>query len=48
MFALGLGLALSVLNVYFRDIQHFMGIFFLMWFYMTPIVYSHQRSAVTP
>ncbi|MGH7749905.1 MAG: ABC transporter permease, partial [Candidatus Dormibacteria bacterium] len=37
LFGLGLGLLLSVLNVYFRDIQHFMGIFFLMWFYATPI-----------
>ena len=27
---------LSVLNVYFRDIQHFMGILFLVWFYLTP------------
>lgn len=40
VFALGLGLALSVLNVYFRDIQHFMGLLFLLWFFMTPIVYS--------
>jgi ABC-type polysaccharide/polyol phosphate export permease len=40
VFALGLGLALSVLNVYFRDIQHFMALLFLLWFFMTPIVYS--------
>lgn len=40
VFALGLGLALSALNVYFRDIEHFMGIIFLVWFFMTPIVYS--------
>jgi ABC-type polysaccharide/polyol phosphate export permease len=37
--ALGFGLALSALNVYFRDIEHFMSIFFLVWLYMTPIVY---------
>ena len=36
---LGLGLLLSVLNVYFRDIEHFTGILFLVWFYATPIVY---------
>ena len=40
VFALGLGLALSALNVYFRDIEHFLGIFFLVWFFLTPIVYS--------
>jgi ABC-type polysaccharide/polyol phosphate export permease len=37
--SIGLGLILSVLNVYFRDIQHLMGIVFAMWFYLTPIVY---------
>jgi ABC-type polysaccharide/polyol phosphate export permease len=40
IFALGLGLALSALNVYFRDIEHFLAIFFLVWFFLTPIVYS--------
>lgn len=40
VFALGLGLALSALNVYFRDIEHFVAIIFLVWFFMTPVVYS--------
>jgi len=39
LFALGLGLALSVANVYFRDTQHFVGILMQIWFYATPIVY---------
>jgi ABC-2 type transport system permease protein len=38
-FGLGLGLMLSALNVYFRDIQHFMSILFLVWMYLTPIIY---------
>lgn len=38
-FVLGIGLGLSALNVYFRDIQHFLSIALLMWFYATPIVY---------
>jgi lipopolysaccharide transport system permease protein len=25
--------------VYFRDIEHFMSILFLVWLYMTPIIY---------
>ncbi|MGF1661151.1 MAG: ABC transporter permease [Kineosporiaceae bacterium] len=37
--AFGLGLALSVLNVYFRDTQHFVAIGLQVWFYLTPIVY---------
>jgi ABC-2 type transport system permease protein len=39
LFALGLGLMLSAFNVYFRDVQHFMGILFLVWLYLTPIIY---------
>ena len=39
VFVVGLGLALSVLNVYFRDVQHLMGIMMQIWFYATPIVY---------
>jgi ABC-2 type transport system permease protein len=39
LFVTGIGMALSVLNVYFRDVQHLMGILLQMWFYATPIVY---------
>jgi ABC-2 type transport system permease protein len=39
LFALGFGLMLSAFNVYFRDIQHFMSILFLVWLYLTPIIY---------
>jgi ABC-type polysaccharide/polyol phosphate export permease len=35
----GFGLALSVLNVYFRDMQHFIPIALQALFYATPIVY---------
>jgi len=38
-FVVGLGLALSVLNVYFRDIAHFLTIFLQLWFYASPIIY---------
>jgi ABC-type polysaccharide/polyol phosphate export permease len=50
IFALGLGLALSVANVYFRDTQHFVGIIMQLWFYATPIVYPFsyvQQKAAT-
>ena len=39
IFTTGLSLLLSVCNVYFRDVQHLMGIVFMIWFYLTPIVY---------
>lgn len=39
LFSFGVAMVLSVLNVYFRDVQHFMAIFLQLWFYATPIVY---------
>jgi ABC-type polysaccharide/polyol phosphate export permease len=39
VFTFGFGLLLSALNVYFRDIQHFMSILLLVWLYLTPIIY---------
>ena len=39
LFAVGLGLVLGVLNVFFRDIGQFFGIFITFWFWLTPIVY---------
>jgi lipopolysaccharide transport system permease protein len=38
-FAMGLGMVLGVLNVFFRDVGHFFGIFLQFWFWLTPIVY---------
>ena len=38
-FAIGLGITLGVLNVFFRDVGQFFGIFLTFWFWLTPIVY---------
>jgi len=35
----GLGLLLSAITVYLRDVQHFLELALLAWFWMTPIVY---------
>lgn len=39
LFAIGLGTVLGVLNVFFRDVGQFFGIFLQFWFWFTPIVY---------
>lgn len=39
MFAAGLGLMLSIVNVHFRDMQHLVGIGLQMWMYLSPIIY---------
>jgi len=39
IFSMGMGLLLSALMVYFRDMQFLYGIITTMWMYMTPIFY---------
>lgn len=39
LFALGLGVFLGTLNVFFRDVGQFTGVFLQFWFWLTPIVY---------
>jgi len=38
-FAIGLGIVLGVLNVFFRDVGQFFGVVLQFWFWLTPIVY---------
>jgi ABC-2 type transport system permease protein len=42
LLGIGLGILLSALNVYFRDVQHFLELAMLVWFWFTPIVYSYS------
>jgi ABC-2 type transport system permease protein len=42
-FVLGLGMLLSAANAYFRDVQHFLGIFLNVWFYCTPILFDPDK-----
>lgn len=43
VFVQGIALALGVLNVYYRDLQHLMGLAIQVWFYGTPIIYPIDR-----
>lgn len=36
----GFSLLFSSINVYFRDLEHMLNIFLMLWFYLTPVVYS--------
>jgi lipopolysaccharide transport system permease protein len=38
-FAIGLGMVLGVLNVFFRDVGQLFGVVLQFWFWLTPIVY---------
>lgn len=39
LFAMGIGMILSALSVYFRDVTHLYGVVTLAWMYLTPIFY---------
>lgn len=39
----GLGLMFSALCVHFRDVQHILGNFLTLWFFLTPIIYPYQN-----
>lgn len=39
IFSIGLSLILSSLNVKYRDVSHLVEVLFMIWFYLTPIVY---------
>lgn len=42
VFCCGLGMVLTTLHVFFRDIGHLYGIVTLVWMYMTPMFYPAQ------
>lgn len=39
IFAAGIGLIFSVLNVHFRDVEHAVTVFSQIWMYLTPVIY---------
>ena len=39
LFTVGLALMVSAANVYFRDVQHFLGVALAPWMFLTPILY---------
>ncbi len=39
LFCMGIGLVLSALSVYFRDIMHLYGVLTMAWMYATPVFY---------
>jgi lipopolysaccharide transport system permease protein len=41
--ALGFALLLAVANVFFRDVGHLLGVIFLPWFFLTPVLYGLQQ-----
>jgi ABC-type polysaccharide/polyol phosphate export permease len=45
MFALGLGLILAVMNTFFRDTSHLVGVILQAWYFATPIIYDISKMS---
>jgi lipopolysaccharide transport system permease protein len=41
--ALGLAWLLATANVFFRDVEHLVGVLFLPWFFLTPVFYGLEQ-----
>jgi len=39
LFLCGLSLSVSILNVFFRDIEHMLGVLLMLWLWVTPVFY---------
>ncbi len=48
LMALGLAYALAGLNVFFRDVEHILGIVLLAWYFLTPILFPIAILAGRP
>jgi len=42
--ALGLGLMVATLNVFYRDVQHIVGVLLALLFYLTPVFYRSEEA----
>ncbi|MDK8181677.1 ABC transporter permease [Paenibacillus sp. UMB4589-SE434] len=46
IFTIGLSFIVSSLNVYFRDLEHILTILLMVWFYLTPVLYTADMVPV--
>ncbi len=44
LFTAALGIVMSAINVYLRDVKHLMEVVLQLWFWLTPVVYSYENS----
>src|SRR5690606_32703597 len=42
IFSIGIGLILSSITIFFRDIEHIYGVLLTAWMYATPVIYPQE------
>lgn len=45
---LGFALILSIIDVYFRDVEYMTGVFLMAWIWLTPIMYTYESIENVP
>ena len=48
LFAAALGIVMSAITVYLRDVRHLMDVLLQLWFWVSPVVYSYSNSLAAP
>ncbi len=48
LFAAALGIVMSAVTVYLRDVRHLMDVLLQLWFWVSPVVYSYANSLAAP
>jgi ABC-2 type transport system permease protein/lipopolysaccharide transport system permease protein len=48
VFSLGLGILIALLNTFYRDCGHLVGVFLQAWYFTTPILYDPARMPSSP
>jgi ABC-type polysaccharide/polyol phosphate export permease len=47
-FVLGLAVLVAVLNTFYRDLSHLVGVFLQAWYFATPIIYEASQFKTSP
>lgn len=42
LMVLGISLMLSAINVFYRDVENVLGVFLMVWMYLTPVIYPPE------
>lgn len=48
LFTASVAMVMSAINVYMRDMKHLIEVLLMLWFWMTPVVYSYEHSIAAP
>ena len=48
LFTASVAMVMSAITVYLRDMKHLMEVLLMLWFWLTPVVYTYENSLAAP